>query len=153
MARNSTANQQQQPNIWHQMQYAPPRGPCFQKSSILTSCPCFRFMLHPLKGATSFECDGCGHHASFHKKENREDEEIERRWKDADASEAQLESDLRMWSEHIGDQKKRLDIEMARNDAEQARLDKERADDTDDGLEVVEGARNRGPKRKRTNGR
>ena len=39
-------------------------------------------MIHPLKAATSFECDGCGHHASFHKMENAPDEETVRRWKD-----------------------------------------------------------------------
>ncbi|KAL9582491.1 MAG: hypothetical protein Q9212_003263 [Teloschistes hypoglaucus] len=81
MARNTIAEQQQPPNIWTQMSYVPPRGPCFQKSSFLTSCPCFRFMIHPLKAATSFECDGCGHHASFHKMDNRQDEEYERQWK------------------------------------------------------------------------
>ena len=39
-------------------------------------------MIHPLKAATSFECDGCGHHASFHKMENTVDEETVRRWKE-----------------------------------------------------------------------
>lgn len=38
-------------------------------------------MLNPLKAATSFECDGCGHHASFHKMDSREDGETVRRWK------------------------------------------------------------------------
>ena len=38
-------------------------------------------MIHPLKAATSFECDGCGHHASFHKMDNAIDEETVRRWK------------------------------------------------------------------------
>ena len=38
-------------------------------------------MIHPLKAATSFDCDGCGHHASFHKMNNQMDEEIVRRWK------------------------------------------------------------------------
>ncbi|KAI4241931.1 MAG: hypothetical protein LQ352_007362 [Teloschistes flavicans] len=33
------------------------------------------------QAATSFECDGCGHHASFHKMDNRQDEEYERQWK------------------------------------------------------------------------
>lgn len=85
LARNGTmAQQQRESNIWVQMSYAPPRGPCSHKSSILTSCPCYRFMLHPLKGSTSFECDGCGHHASFHKMDNKEDEESVRRWKEAE---------------------------------------------------------------------
>jgi len=38
-------------------------------------------MIHPLKAATSFECDGCGHHASFHKMDNQTDEETVLRWK------------------------------------------------------------------------
>lgn len=38
-------------------------------------------MVHPLKAATSFECDGCGHHASFHKLDNPEDEESVGNWK------------------------------------------------------------------------
>ncbi|KAL8779283.1 MAG: hypothetical protein Q9213_007015 [Squamulea squamosa] len=77
----SAASQQQQPNIWAQMSYIPPRGPCSQKLSLLTTCPCFRFMIHPLKASTSFECDGCGHHASFHKMDNHQDDETVRRWK------------------------------------------------------------------------
>ena len=40
-----------------------------------------RFMIHPLKAASSFECDGCGHHASFHKMDNQKEEEIISRWK------------------------------------------------------------------------
>lgn len=32
--------------------------------------------------ATAFECDGCGHHASFHSMENKEEEAIARRWKE-----------------------------------------------------------------------
>lgn len=38
-------------------------------------------MVHPLKAATSFDCDGCGHHASFHQMENPAEEEAARRWK------------------------------------------------------------------------
>ena len=78
--------------------------------------------------------------------DNRQDEETERRWKDADASEERLQSTMHVWSEHIKDQKKRLEAEMAR-------IDKERADDTDDVVEVVEEARDRAPKRRRTTGR
>lgn len=37
-------------------------------------------MIHPLKAATSFDCDGCGHHASFHRMESRAEEETARRW-------------------------------------------------------------------------
>lgn len=63
------------------MSYTPPRGACSQKLSIMSSCPCYRFMVHPLKAATSFDCDGCGHHASFHQMENPAEEEAARRWK------------------------------------------------------------------------
>lgn len=38
-------------------------------------------MVHPLKAATSFDCDGCGHHASFHQMENPAEEEAARRWR------------------------------------------------------------------------
>lgn len=38
-------------------------------------------MIHPLKASTSFECDGCGHHASFHKMDNHQDDETVRQWK------------------------------------------------------------------------
>ncbi|KAL8682032.1 MAG: hypothetical protein Q9186_001908 [Xanthomendoza sp. 1 TL-2023] len=81
MPRSNAVNQQQQPDIWAQMSYIPPRGPCSQKLSLLSTCPCFRFMIHPLKASTSFECDGCGHHASFHKMDNHQDDETVRRWK------------------------------------------------------------------------
>ncbi|KAI9849830.1 MAG: hypothetical protein M1837_000044 [Sclerophora amabilis] len=58
------------------MNYTPPRGPCTYKPSLLSaSCPCLRFMVHPLRVATSFECDGCAHHASFHRMESREGED------------------------------------------------------------------------------
>jgi len=32
--------------------------------------------------ATSFECDGCGHHASYHAMENPAEEAIAKRWKE-----------------------------------------------------------------------
>lgn len=37
-------------------------------------CPCLRFMLNPLQAASSFACDGCGHHASFHNLRNPSEE-------------------------------------------------------------------------------
>lgn len=37
-------------------------------------------MLHPVKAATSFECDGCNHHASFHSLENPAEDAILRKW-------------------------------------------------------------------------
>lgn len=45
-------------------------------------------MVHPLKAASTFECDGCGHHASFHKMDNQKEEEITRRWKVEEAEKA-----------------------------------------------------------------
>jgi hypothetical protein len=48
-------------------------------------------MVHPLKAASSFECDGCGHHASFHKMDNQKEEEITRRWKVEEAEKARGE--------------------------------------------------------------
>ncbi|KAF1808696.1 hypothetical protein P152DRAFT_462261 [Eremomyces bilateralis CBS 781.70] len=78
-----------QPSIWVSMNYVPPRGSCQHKSGMMASkCPCMRFMIHPLKVATSFECDGCNHHASFHSMENKEEDEIVKRWRVQEADEA-----------------------------------------------------------------
>lgn len=78
-------------NIWAQMGYTPPRGSCNHKVSLLsTACPCLRFMIHPLKAATSFECDGCGHHASFHNMENKSEQEVIKRWQEEQRSQALL---------------------------------------------------------------
>ncbi|KAF3910750.1 hypothetical protein ABW21_db0209820 [Orbilia brochopaga] len=63
-----------QNSIWTTMSYPIPRGPCLQKSSLISACSCQRFMVHPLKATSSFDCDGCGHHASFHKMKSHEDE-------------------------------------------------------------------------------
>ncbi|KAF2260587.1 hypothetical protein CC78DRAFT_24734 [Lojkania enalia] len=69
------------PNVWNQMNYVPPRGQCNFKQSIMSAkCPCLRFMLHPLKSASSYECDGCNHHASFHSMENKAEDEVRKRW-------------------------------------------------------------------------
>lgn len=63
------------------MTYTPPRGRCNYKTSLMSpGCPCLRFMLHPVKAATSFECDGCNHHASFHSLENAAEDAILRKW-------------------------------------------------------------------------
>ncbi|KAF2689914.1 hypothetical protein K458DRAFT_439054 [Lentithecium fluviatile CBS 122367] len=71
-------------NIWSTMQYVPPRGQCNFKQSIMSAkCPCLRFMLHPLKSSSSYECDGCTHHASFHSMENKEEDAIRKRWEQA----------------------------------------------------------------------
>ena len=42
-------------------------------------------MLHPVKAATSFECDGCNHHASFHSLENPTEDAIIARWEQQEA--------------------------------------------------------------------
>ncbi|USP81628.1 hypothetical protein yc1106_08902 [Curvularia clavata] len=81
------------PNVWTQMNYVPPRGPCNHKPSLLAAkCPCLRFMLHPLKSSSSYECDGCGHHASFHNMENKMEDEIRKRW-ETEAKEKAEQSD------------------------------------------------------------
>ncbi|KAK8168039.1 hypothetical protein BKA80DRAFT_265880 [Phyllosticta citrichinensis] len=68
-------------SIWRQMNYTPPRGPCNHKDSLLSpKCPCLRFMLHPLKLSSSFTCDGCDHHASFHSMASPADDAIIARW-------------------------------------------------------------------------
>ncbi|KAF2020952.1 hypothetical protein BU24DRAFT_416612 [Aaosphaeria arxii CBS 175.79] len=68
-------------NVWDQMGYVPPRGQCnFKQTMISTRCPCLRFMLHPLKSSSSYECDGCSHHASFHSMENKHEDEVRKRW-------------------------------------------------------------------------
>lgn len=41
--------------------------------------------------STSFECDGCGHHASFHSMENPADSEVIKRWTEQ-SQESQTES-------------------------------------------------------------
>ena len=69
------------------MDYIVPRGPCRQTSSILSSrCPCLRFMVHPAAAANSFQCDGCGHHASFHELRSNSDEVFRSRWAREDGS-------------------------------------------------------------------
>jgi len=76
------------------MNYAQPRGQCNYKPSLVSAkCPCMRFMLHPLKSSSTFECDGCAHHASFHNLENKAEDEIRKRWEveqKAKEDEAQL---------------------------------------------------------------
>src|SRR4051794_11427961 len=56
------------------MSYPLPRGRCLQKSNLINTCSCQRFMVHPLKATSSFDCDGCGHHASFHMMKSHEEE-------------------------------------------------------------------------------
>lgn len=40
----------------------------------------------PYQAATSFECDGCGHHASFHSLENLSEDAILKKWSEEEAS-------------------------------------------------------------------
>ncbi|KNG49768.1 hypothetical protein DDE82_006254 [Stemphylium lycopersici] len=82
------------PNVWTQMNYVPPRGQCNHKPSLLAArCPCLRFMLHPLKSSSSYECDGCGHHASFHNMENKTEDEIRKRWEIEAKEKAELDDE------------------------------------------------------------
>jgi hypothetical protein len=95
-------------SVWSSMSYTPPRGSCnFKNGMISNKCPCLRFMLHPVKvinyvlhflqnlslfmptlfqsptplqAATSFECDGCGHHASYHNLDNPSEDAILAKW-------------------------------------------------------------------------
>ncbi|KAF3006570.1 hypothetical protein E8E13_006642 [Curvularia kusanoi] len=68
-------------SVWTQMGYVPPRGQCnFKQSIVSPRCPCLRFMLHPMKSSSSYECDGCNHHASFHSMENKAEDEIRKKW-------------------------------------------------------------------------
>lgn len=93
------------------MGYVPPRGQCNFKQSLMSPrCPCLRFMLHPLKvkshlfhvasntdqskSSSSYECDGCGHHASFHSMENRSDDEIRKKWEQEAKERAEREAEV-----------------------------------------------------------
>lgn len=91
------------------MNYTPPRGQCNHKHSLMSpACACLRFMLHPVKvnlflfivlflplakalltkhqAATSFECDGCGHHASFHSLENPAEDAVIKKWSEQETA-------------------------------------------------------------------
>ncbi|KAF2468438.1 uncharacterized protein BDR25DRAFT_344186 [Lindgomyces ingoldianus] len=82
-------------NVWAQMDYVPPRGQCNFKPSIMSAkCPCLRFMLHPLKSASSYECDGCSHHASFHSMENKAEDEVRKRWENEAREKEERENGL-----------------------------------------------------------
>ncbi|KAL8702451.1 MAG: hypothetical protein Q9201_004375 [Fulgogasparrea decipioides] len=83
-----------------------------------------------LQGATSFDCDGCGHHASFHKMDNRQDEETERRWKSADAHSESIQSIFHM-------RKESLAADIAR-DSQLRQIDNQKAVDSDDDLRIIE---------------
>ncbi|KAJ4371430.1 hypothetical protein N0V83_004647 [Neocucurbitaria cava] len=81
-------------NVWTQMNYVPPRGQCNYKQSVLSpKCPCLRFMLHPLKSSSSYECDGCAHHASFHSMENKDEDALRKRWEQEAREKAEREEE------------------------------------------------------------
>ncbi|KAL8904123.1 MAG: hypothetical protein Q9207_003474 [Kuettlingeria erythrocarpa] len=134
MARIGTIDQRQQEqrhDVWTQMGYVPPRGPCAQKLSMISSCPCFRFMLNPLKASTSFECDGCGHHASFHKMDNREDEETVRYWKERQTDNDTMRS-LMMRNDARMDARAGLQARTRRE------IENRITEDSDDSLQPIE---------------
>lgn len=84
-------------------------------------------MIHPLKAASSFDCDGCGHHASFHRMESKEEEEIARRWKAEEmAKEVQLvereaeQKRLQEIFENAGPKRRRIEgVEVALSEVEE----------------------------------
>lgn len=101
------------------MSYVPPRGPCGYKTSLMSpTCACLRFMIHPVKAATSFECDGCGHHASYHKMENKTEEELIKRWKTSSEG-IFFQEGNQLDTEQVHSRKhRRLEIQMDHSSAE-----------------------------------
>lgn len=74
-------------------------------------------MLHPLKvsqtlskrhagtalanniqSTSSYECDGCNHHASFHSMENKSEDEVRKRWEKEARDKADLEEEAQQRS-------------------------------------------------------
>ncbi|KAK3111491.1 hypothetical protein LTR53_013207 [Teratosphaeriaceae sp. CCFEE 6253] len=87
------AGQTPKNSVWSAMAYTPPRGRCNFKGSLMSAaCPCLRFMLHPVKAATSFECDGCNHHASFHLLENPAENAVLEKWALQEATERESQA-------------------------------------------------------------
>jgi len=41
---------------------------------------CSALKLNLKQSSSSYECDGCAHHASFHSMENKQEDEIRKRW-------------------------------------------------------------------------
>ena len=73
-------------------------------------------MIHPLKAATSFDCDGCGHHASFHRMESREEEEIARRWKAEEEARQGRDARVVELVESVAPKRRRIGIAPAAED-------------------------------------
>src|SRR5580704_3310924 len=80
-------------------------------------------MTHPLHAATSFDCDGCGHHASFHMLVNKEEDEVVARWK----AEAEAEAEKERERERVesADAGYGSDTELARRPAKRVRAGRE----------------------------
>ncbi|KAI4745139.1 hypothetical protein E4T50_04540 [Aureobasidium sp. EXF-12298] len=125
------SNMQVPPNsVWSSMNYTPPRGSCNYKNGMISNkCPCLRFMLHPVKAATSFECDGCSHHASYHNLDNPSEDAILAKWS------AQEKTMTTQQQATTSSRNKRKRITSQPHDDSQSTITL-----TDDSSEVIEGA-------------
>jgi hypothetical protein len=65
-------------------------------------------MLHPVKAATSFECDGCNHHASFHSLENKEEDAILKKWEEQSQQESREQQRLLEYGGAAAKKRKRV---------------------------------------------
>lgn len=76
------------------------------------SCEAFSFSADMKQSTSSFECDGCAHHASFHNMENKAEDEIRKRWEQEARDQA-----LREQQESLARPRKRpREIEYGRGD-------------------------------------
>ncbi|KAH0156484.1 hypothetical protein KCU67_g8301, partial [Aureobasidium melanogenum] len=117
-------------SVWSSMNYTPPRGSCNYKNGMISNkCPCLRFMLHPVKAATSFECDGCSHHASYHNLDNPSEDAILAKWS------AQEKTMTTQQQPTTSSRNKRKRITSQPHDDSQSTITI-----TDDSSEVIEGA-------------
>ncbi|KAK5164866.1 uncharacterized protein LTR77_009530 [Saxophila tyrrhenica] len=77
-------------SVWSAMTYVPPRGRCNYKTSLMSpACPCLRFMLHPVKAATSFD---------FHSLENPAEDAVLRKW---EAEEAEVKQQAKSGQKQV----------------------------------------------------
>ncbi|KAG9949978.1 hypothetical protein KCU85_g3923, partial [Aureobasidium melanogenum] len=117
-------------SVWSSMNYTPPRGSCNYKNGMISNkCPCLRFMLHPVKAATSFECDGCSHHASYHNLDNPSEDAILAKWS------AQEKAVITQQQPTTSSRNKRKRITSQPHDDRESTITI-----TDDSPEVIEGA-------------
>lgn len=72
--------------------------------------------LTPQQSTSSFECDGCAHHASFHSMENKEEDEIRKRWEQEAQAKALREA------QEDRPRKRLREIEYGRGDAAGSRI-------------------------------